>query len=401
MLKENGKVKLIGILFLVLFLGYQYFSSFYSSVLTESAIYYEYTHGIKADGIIIRSEETIKSDQTGTLHFNLLDGEKVSKDGIIAYVYDSKDASAAATKIAENKARIALIEELEAYNDITAVDLKVLNAKINSELNDFIKGNADGIFTGSEKLEDLLTLMTRKQIVMGEQTDFTALKASLNEEITRLSPLVSNPKDSIRSNLAGYFISHVDGFENVYKTDDLASLTPEYLKETGPLAVEDEVIGKIVYDYKWYVASTISVSDSMFYKIGDSVTIETESTTNPKINVTVEKINLSENGDEATIIFSSNQMNADIASMRNTKITIVKNEYKGLKISNKALRVINGETGAFVVCGIEAKFVKTDVIYQDDEYAICSLNTADEEKLRLYDEIIVKGKNLHDGKIIY
>ena len=87
--------------------------------------------------------------------------------------------------------------------------------------------------------------------------------------------------------------------------------------------------------------------------------------------------------------------------MRNSKITIIKNEYKGLKISNKAIRVINGETGVFVVSGIEAKFVKTDVIYQDDEYAICELNTADEEKLRLYDEIIVKGKNVYDGKIIY
>jgi len=139
----------------------------------------------------------------------------------------------------------------------------------------------------------------------------------------------------------------------------------------------------------------------MFYKIGDRVTIETESISNPKISVTVEKINLSADGDEATIIFSSNQMSKDIASMRQSKITIIKNEYKGLKISNKALRVVNGETGVFVVSGIQAKFVQVDVIYQDDEYAICELNVSDSDKLRLYDEIIVKGKNLYDGKIIY
>lgn len=401
MLKGQGKLKIIGILFILLFLGYQYFHSFYSSVLTESAIYFEKTYGIQTNGIIIRSEETVKSEQKGTLHFNILDGEKISKDGIIAYIYESEAASSAATKIAENKARIALIEELEVYNDVTAIDLKVLNAKISSALNEFIIENADGKFEDKEKLDNLLTLMTRKQMVMGEQTDFTALKAALNEEINTLSSKIANPKGNIKSSLAGYFISHADGYEHVYNTDDLSTLTPEALKNAKPEKVQNDVIGKIVYDYKWYVAAVVPVSDSMVYKIGDIVTLETESTTSPKISVMVEKINLSENGNEATIVFSSNQMNADIASMRNSKITIIKNEYKGLKISNKAVRVINGETGVFVVSGIEAKFVKIDVIYQDEEYAICSLNTTDEEKLRLYDEIIVKGKNVYDGKIIY
>lgn len=401
LLKNVSKLKVVAVILLVLFLGYQYFSSFYSSVLTESAIYYEYTHGIKANGIIIRNEETVKSDQKGTLHFNVIDGEKISKDGIIAYVYENAAASSAATKIAENKEKIALIEELEAYNDITAVDLKVLNAKINTELNNVIIENSDGVFGRRETLDNLLTLMTRKQLVMGEHTDFTALKATLNEEINSLTPLVQNPKDSIKTNLAGYFISHADGYERVYNIEDLTTLNPDLLRNAKPETTENTVIGKVVYDYKWYIASVISVGDSMFYKKGDSVTIETDSTANPKIKVTVEQINLSEDGNEAAVIFSSNQMNADVASMRNSQITIVKNEYKGLKISNKALRVINGETGVFVVSGIEAKFVKVNVIYQDDEYAICELNTTDDEKLRLYDEIIVKGKNLYDGKIIY
>ena len=313
MFRNISKAKIIVILLLVLFLGYQYFHSFYSSVLTESAIYYEHTYGITANGIIIRNEEAVKSEQTGTLHFNVVDGEKISKDGAIAYIYENEAASAAATKIAENKEKIKLIEELEVYNDITAIDLKVLNAKINTALNEIIIENADGIFQKKEKLDSLLTLMTRKQIVMGEQTDFTVLKAALEAEIASLQPLVLNPKGSIKSKLAGYFISHADGYEEVYKPDDLSLFTPEYLRSAKPSTIENNVVGKIVYDYKWYIASVIPVSDSMFYKIGDSVTLETESITNPKIKVTVEKINVSENGDEATIVFSSNQMNADIA----------------------------------------------------------------------------------------
>lgn len=402
MLKNRPKLKIAIILLLVLFLGYQYLNSFYSSVLTESAIYYEYTDGITAEAIIMRNEENVEAEQIGTLHFNVSDGEKIAKDGIIANIYGSEAASTAATQISALEERIALIEELEVYNDITAIDLKVLNSRIDAALNEFIIGNADGNFEGGEEtLASLLTLMTRKQMVMGEKTDFTSVKATLNEQIASLKAQALNPKGSIKADRAGYFVSNVDGYEQVYNPDDLSLFTPEYIKNTKPEAVNKNVIGKIVYDYKWYIASVITVSDSMFYKIGDIVTLQTESISNPKINVSVEKIILSADGDDATIIFSSNQMGGDIASMRNTKITIIKNEYKGLKIPGKALRVVNGERGVFVVSGIEANFVKIDVIYQDDEYAICELNISDESKLRLYDEIIVKGKNIYDGKIVY
>ena len=402
LLKNYPKSKIAIVALLLIFLVYQYLNSFYSSVLTESAIYYEYTDGVTAEGIIIRNEERVFSDQKGTLHFNVFDGEKISKDGIIANIYGSEFESSAVTEISELNERLKLIEELEFYNDITAIDLKVLNSRINTALNEFVMGNADGNFEGgTEKLATLLSLMTRKQIVMGEHTDFGALKASLNEEINLLQTKVNSPKGSIKAELAGYFVSNVDGYEQVYNPQDLSVFTPEYIKNTKPTAVDSTAIGKIVYDYKWYIASVIPVSDSMFYKVGDKVTLQTESISNPKVNVTVEKINVSSNGDDATIIFSSNQMSGDIASMRTTKITIIKNEYKGLKISNKALRVVNGERGVFVVSGIEAKFVKTEVVYQDDEYAICELNINEEERLRLYDEIIVKGKNIYDGKIIY
>jgi len=163
LLKNHGKLKIAIISLLVLFLGYQYFNSFYASVLTESAIYYEYTDGVKAEGVIIRNEETVTVEQSGTLHFNIADGEKVAKDGIIANIYDSEAASVAATEISSLEERIALIEELEIYNDITAIDLKVLNARINTALNEFILGSADGNFEDCDySLETLLTLMTRK-----------------------------------------------------------------------------------------------------------------------------------------------------------------------------------------------------------------------------------------------
>ena len=49
---------------------------------------------------------------------------------------------------------------------------------------------------------------------------------------------------------------------------------------------------------------------------------------------------------------------------------------------------------------MQVKFVEVNVIYSDDDYMICEKQTDDEKVLRLYDEVIVKGKNLYDGKIV-
>ena len=95
------------------------------------------------------------------------------------------------------------------------------------------------------------------------------------------------------------------------------------------------------------------------------------------------------------------EMNKELATIRNAEVNIVSKEYKGLKLSRKALRVVKGQSGVYVVSGMSLKFVKVDVIYSTDEYIVCKQeNTDDKTVLRLYDEVVVKGKNLYEGKII-
>ena len=53
-----------------------------------------------------------------------------------------------------------------------------------------------------------------------------------------------------------------------------------------------------------------------------------------------------------------------------------------------------------MLTGMQVKFVEVNVLHKDDSYMICEKQTSDESVLRLYDEVIVKGKNLYDGKIV-
>lgn len=400
--KGRRILEIVAVLLVAGFLAYQFFASYYSAITTESAIYYEYSQGVELNGTIIRNEHTVSLSDDGTLHFIISDGERVAKGGVIAQVFSSDKASAAATRIAEIEKQLKSVKEIEGYNNVNAVDLNTVNSKIAQSLDAFLYKVSTNRFDGAENLRnELLTALTRKQVAIGENTDFTAVKEKLNKEKDSLLSVMGSAKANCIAEYSGYFVSGADGYETVLKTDDLSVYTPEFMAALKPESNSDsDLIGKIVGDYEWYVAATVSLGESMFYKNGDTVKLRVEAA-DQTVTATVEKVNFSKDKDTATVIFSCNEMSSDLATMRSGKMTVIRQEYEGLRISQKSLRFVNGATGVYVVSGLEVKFVSVEILYSNEEYAICELNTTDEEKLRLYDEVVVKGRGLYDGKIIY
>lgn len=400
--KGRRILEIAAVLLTVGFLAYQFFASYYSAITTESAIYYEYSQGVELNGTIIRNEHTVSLSDDGTLHYIISDGERVAKGGVIAQVFTSDKASAAATRIAEIEKQLKTVEEIEGYNNVNAVDLNTVNSKIAQSLDAFLYKVSTNRFDGADALQnELLTALTKKQVAIGENTDFTAIKEKLNNEKQSLVSVMGSAKANCVADYSGYFVSGSDGYESVLLTEDLSVYTPEFMAELKPQTVTDsDRIGKIVGDYEWYVAATVSLGESMFYKNGDTVKLRIEAA-DQTVTATVERVNFSKDKNTATIVLSCNEMSSDLATMRSGKMTIIREEYEGLRISQKSLRFVNGVTGVYVVSGLEVKFVSVEILYSNDEYAICKLNTTDEEKLRLYDEVVVKGRGLYDGKIIY
>ena len=93
-------------------------------------------------------------------------------------------------------------------------------------------------------------------------------------------------------------------------------------------------------------------------------------------------------------------MNSELASMRSGPMTVVKKEYSGLKVPKNTLRVVDSKRGVYVLTGMQIKFVEVNVLFSNDSYIICEKQTEDENVLRLYDEVVTRGKNLYDGKIV-
>lgn len=389
------------ILLAAVFAVHQFISSVYSPVKTETAVFYSASDGLNITGLIIRSETLVTSSEGGVMHFVLEDGSRVAKDGVIANIYDSESASITLSKIDSVNTKIEDIEEMLSYNDLEAADLDMINAKATQSLNNLIVSGASGNYGDLPELSDeLLSALNRRQVAMGETTDFSAQLEQLKAEKNELSASLPSAKGKVKAAMSGYFVSKADGYETVLTCGNPESITPEFMSSVSAAELPDGVIGKIVSDYEWYIAAEISINESLKYKEGDSLTIYTSVKSYPKLPVTVKKINISESSSSAVVVFSCNEMNSELATMRSGPMTVVTKEYDGLRVPSSALRVVDSKRGVYVLTGMQVKFVEVNVLYKDDSYMICEKQTSDESVLRLYDEVIVKGKNLYDGKIV-
>lgn len=399
---------------LAVFIIYQLYSTLYNPVSTEIVTEYSATDGIGIMGVIIRNENYIKSDSAGTLHFAVSDSERVAAGGTIADIYASSSQSVAAASVDAIDKEIANIEEIQSYNALNAVDLSLINSKIFDNLSDIIVGCSGGNYSEVLGLRsDLLALFNRKQIATGVASGFQEQLDALKAKRAAAVASVGSPTGAIKASMSGYFVSSVDGYETILTPDILNSITPEFLDNLSPKTENTaNTVGKIVSDYNWYIAASVSINDSMQFKVGDELTIKTSLKTNPEIKATVYKVNLSPNSDRAVIIFSCNEMSSELSTVRTSGMTVVKQVYSGLKVSSKALRVLNTKqtdkngvettvqkTGVYVITGMTAEFVPVDIVYSTSGYVVCKAGN-EEGTLRLYDEIVVKGKNLYEGKII-
>ncbi len=400
-MRESKVLRVIICIIAVVFVVHQIYSSAYKPITTVSAEYYTAVEGFQINGIIIREEKIITNDTTGALHFILDDGERVAKNGIVANIYSNAETSVTVNRIDHLNERIADIEEMLGYNDVDAADINLINSKVNNSLNILLRGIAAGDFSSVENdASDLLTNISRRQMITGEQTDFSARLETLKSELETLNASLPQPIGSIRADESGYFVSGADGYETVLSCDNIDTITPEYLDQIVAEEIPDSSIGKIVSGYKWYIAATVNISDSLKYKTGDNLTLKTTLKTTPELDVTVEKINTSQKDDTAVIVFSCCQMNSELATIRKGSMTIIENTYSGLKIPTKALRFQDDKTGVFVRSGMTLKFVGVNVVYRTDEYVICEQQVSNDSVLRLYDDVVIKGKRLYDGKIV-
>ena len=98
-------------------------------------------------------------------------------------------------------------------------------------------------------------------------------------------------------------------------------------------------------------------------------------------------------------------MNKQYSWLSEEQVRFVYDEITGFVVDNRAIREEDDVQGVYVVSGNLVEFKKVEIAYSDSEYSVCVTPTDDNGNpqsgyVELYDEIIIEGTDLYDGKIL-
>ena len=353
-------------------------------------------------GFALRDEKIIDTSASGTVIPLAHDGKRVANGDDIAVVCQNDDQAAAYTKLESLK------QELERYKNINDPDgTQELSAdKLNAKISDAYDDIMDAVTTGTyDELPDALTAYAdkcaTKQILTEGSIDLSAKLTSLESEIAALTAQNIN-YSSVKAPKSGYYINTIDGYESALSYKDALSLTSQQIESAlnaEPAAVSGNSLGKIVESYKWYIVGETESQNSSYFKNGAKITVNFPKEGVNHVTMLVEKAAMQ--GDKMTVVLSCSLMDETFANMRTEDMQIVTKSHTGYRVPSNVIRFDeDNNTGIYVLRGKIITFIPVEIIYTEDDFAIISSSSSNGKSVRLYDEVIIKGKELEDGKVI-
>ena len=387
----------------VFYIAYQAYRSIYSNFDTELAVIHSVYESIETDGLVYRTETLVPDVKTGEPYYAIENGTRVAKGSVIASVYRDADSGRIEQQIANIDAQIAAFKSIMADAGSGRLTLDVISEQTSDTLLKLIQGTESGNLTDVTGYDfNILSLLSKKALVTGKDVDFSQKIKELEATKKELKSAYEKPISKIKAPVAGYFANRADGYESTLTAKNLDKLTTATLGEQMNSQPEKDLssCGKIVSGYEWYMACIVPDSYYNMLGVGRNLFLRMSFVMDESIPVTVYACNKDNKGNMA-VVFRCDQMSAELSTIRKESVEIQLVEHTGLKVPKEAI-VVNEEqqAGVYIRSGNVVAFRKIEQQYsQPADYAICKI--VDEDGyLQMYDDIIVGGRDLYDGKII-
>ncbi len=388
---------------LLFFIGYQLYVRYYTPFKTE--IVYDYTEKTvcKLKGVIIRNETVLKSGTNGIIHYLIDDGGRVAKEGVIADIYKTQQDAQNQIKINELNKKIEILKKSQEAGTNASVYTDLLNNEISEAYGKIVDSSIKGNTTNIPGLkENLLINLNKLSIATKRIENFNDMINTYTKQIEDLIKVSSTAPSQILADRAGYFVSKVDGYETLYNFNNISNITLSDINNimaSKPVEQSGEIIGKIIEGYDWYYAAVVSSDDIDEFSEGKKISLKFSSSYVDEIPAVVRRVSYDKGDAHGIVVFECNRMSKSLSVLRVQDAQTSFNEAKGLRVNKKAVRIENDVKGVYVKVGKAIYYRPIVVIYENDNYVICD-TTDSKNRLKLYDEIIIDGKDLYNGKSI-
>ncbi len=360
---------------------------------------------IPISGYFARDEQRVYSAMSGAASPLKGEGEKVSKGESLVVSYSTSEAKTLHERIDELDRRIA---ELEAATAETSVgDINRLDTDLEAALDALAYSAASGALDSAiDYADELGLLLLRRDYSSGRYGEdaFSETLDELYNEKTALESRASGTEVALYAPTSGYFSSAADGYENILTMDSVLDMAPSDVRalDTAAEAVEANCAGKLITSFGWRFVSVMSEADAAFLGEGKWVTARFTGDYVGSLRIRVYSVSEPENGEVAVVFSCATEIGA-LAGLRHQTAELVINEFEGVRVPKDAVRVDeNGSAGVYTMVAMQANFVRIDLetAYETENYYIVSYDPSSSSSIRPGDEIIVRSKNLYDGKVL-
>lgn len=395
-------VSVLAVLLLLLYAGYQGYRYFYTPYRTETAYEYTVSDTLQAKGLIVRDEVLVEGSAAGSPSYCVEEGEKVKVGTEIIHYYSSDQQARDAAHADLLEQEIELLESVQTPGSYLFASSEALSGQIDELIGQLVDHTADNSAAGlSEIRAQLLELICKRQLSVEEVEGFDQRISQLKAEQAGYEAGLSTGNiASLTAPVQGYFSRYSDGCEGSFSSAKLAGMTADELAEATAreYVLDHSCAGKIMTSHEWYCAMVVDEEDGERFTVGRKVEVSFDSQGLANIEMQVHSVTKEEETGRAVVILSSQTVEAGILSARSVTVKVHFNTYTGLRVSDSAVRLVEGQVGVYISTGYDLRFRPIEVLYQGDGYQICRENLSDENGLKMFDKVIVKGTDLYDGK---
>ncbi len=393
--KVTKIVSFLLFLALVAYVGVYLWNAASDSTVTALAVNATIEESTTVTGLAIREEEYLAS---GAENVGILaqEGSRVSAGAAVAVELSGTAALERVNRMRELELEIARVQTL-----LEAADTESLGA------GEAAIRSAVSALTGAIARHDLTNLdalsMSLRSLVMADQSGSVSERdlSALEQELQALRTSETETTRAITAPSAGIFSEILDGYED-YDLSAVRSLTPSALREillSGGQSVPENAFGKLVTGFVWYFAAVVDAEEAAVLEEGDSVELEFGRYYDGSVSATVAYLGQRE-GDEQVVIFSCLEALEETLAMRQASADIIFASYSGIRVPAEAIRYDeDGDAYVYTITGMQAERKYVEIVYEAQDFCLVEA-AGDAGALRAGNEIIVSGKDLHDGKVL-
>ncbi len=354
-------------------------------------------------GYIIRNETVIKDEEykNGIIQITG-EGEKVSKNEAI-FQYYSNSAKELTYKIEELDLQIQ--KALENENINLTSDIKLIENQIEEKVEKLrILNNTQEI---SEYNKTIKNLLKKKIDALGEATTASENLKQLIKQRKSYEEQIANSTQYITAPMSGIVSYRVDGLEGILTPSSIKDLTIDELEKldlkTGQIIATSTEAGKVIDNFKYYIATPMYSEEAINAEVGDKVNIRLS--TNDEIKAKIVQINEQENG--RILVFEIDRITEKLINYRKISFDVIWWSDTGLKVPNKS--ILKDEEGLTYIVRTKSGYLTkllVKVIKTNENYSIVTSYDTEEltklgysqeqissyKKVKLYDEILLHPK---------